>query len=79
MSALIEAPSRIRPERQVVTDNLQRLAYGTSRSGQAAVTDSVLALIAEGFATGKIGGIAAMNCGLGRRALILKIPGINQS
>jgi D-lactate dehydrogenase len=91
-SKLIEALSRILPERQVITDNLRRLAYGTdasfyrltpeviavveseddvqsllqvvhshrrpvtfraagtSLSGQA-VTDSILALIGEGFAT----------------------------
>ena len=100
MSALIEALSRILPERQVITDNLRRLAYGTdasfyrltpevvaiveseeevqallqaagahgspvtfraagtSLSGQA-VTDSVLALIGEGFATCEIGPDAA--------------------
>ena len=92
MSPIIEALSRILPERQVITDSLRRLAYGTdasfyrltpeviavveseaevqalllaahthqrpvtfraagtSLSGQA-VTDSVLALIGEGFAT----------------------------
>ena len=91
MSPIIEALSRILPERQVITDSLRRLAYGTdasfyrltpeviavveseeevqallqaarthgrpvtfraagtSLSGQA-VTDSVLALIGEGFA-----------------------------
>jgi D-lactate dehydrogenase len=92
MSPIVTALSRILPERQVITDSLRRLAYGTdasfyrltpevvavveseeevqallqaarthqrpvtfraagtSLSGQA-VTDSVLALIGEGFAT----------------------------
>jgi D-lactate dehydrogenase len=96
MSALIEALGRVLPARQVITDNLRRLAYGTdasfyrltpevvaiveseeevqallqaaaahgrpvtfraagtSLSGQA-VTDSVLTLIGEGFATCEIG------------------------
>ncbi len=100
MSALIESLSRVLPPRQVITDNLRRLAYGTdasfyrltpevvavveteqevqallqaahaharpvtfraagtSLSGQA-VTDSVLALIGEGFATCEIGPDAA--------------------
>ena len=100
MSALIESLCRILPTRQVITDNLRRLAYGTdasfyrmtpevvavveseeevqallqvtrahgkpltfraagtSLSGQA-VTDSVLALIGEGFATCEIGPDAA--------------------
>lgn len=100
MSPLIEALSRILPERQVITDSLRRLAYGTdasfyrmtpeviavveseeevqallqaarthqrpvtfraagtSLSGQA-VTDSVLALIGEGFATCEIAPDAA--------------------
>ena len=100
MSPLIKALSRILPERQVITDNLRRLAYGTdasfyrmipevvavveseeevqallqaahahrrpvtfraagtSLSGQA-VSDSVLALIGEGFATCEIGPQAA--------------------
>ena len=91
-SPLVQALSRVLPERQVITDNLRRLAYGTdasfyrltpevvavveseeevqallqaarshgrpvtfraagtSLSGQA-VTDSVLVLIGEGFAT----------------------------
>jgi D-lactate dehydrogenase len=95
MSALIQALSRILPTRQVITDDLRRLAYGTdasfyrlipeviavveneeevqallqaarahgrpvtfraagtSLSGQA-VTDGVLALIGEGFATCEI-------------------------
>jgi D-lactate dehydrogenase len=97
---LIKALSRILPQRQVITDNLRRLAYGTdasfyrmipeviavveseaevqallqaarahgrpvtfraagtSLSGQA-VTDGVLALIGEGFATCEIGPDAA--------------------
>ena len=96
MSPLIQALSRILPARQVITDNLRRLAYGTdasfyrlipevvavveseaevqavlqaarehgrpltfraagtSLSGQA-VSDGVLALIGEGFATCEIG------------------------
>ena len=96
MNPLIQALGRILPERQVITDNLRRLAYGTdasfyrmipeviavveseeevqavlqaasahrrpvtfraagtSLSGQA-VTDGVLALIGEGFATCDIG------------------------
>ena len=100
MSALVQALSRILPAKQVITDNLRRLAYGTdasfyrmtpevivvveseeelqsllqtaqahakpvtfraagtSLSGQA-VTDSVLALIGEGFATCEIGPNAA--------------------
>ena len=100
MSSLVESLSRILPTRQVITDNLRRLAYGTdasfyrmtpevvavveseeevqallqvtrahgkaltfraagtSLSGQA-VTDSVLALIGEGFATCEIGHDAA--------------------
>ena len=100
MSQIIEALSRILPERQVITDSLRRLAYGTdasfyrltpeviavveseeevqallqaarthgrpvtfraagtSLSGQA-VTDSVLALIGEGFATCEIAPDAA--------------------
>ena len=100
MSPLIKALSRILPQRQVITDNLRRLAYGTdasfyrmipeviavveseaevqallqaarapgrpvtfraagtSLSGQA-VTDGVLALIGEGFATCEIGPDAA--------------------
>ena len=100
MSPLITAISRILPQRQVITDNLRRLAYGTdasfyrmipeviavveseaevqallqaarahgrpvtfraagtSLSGQA-VTDGVLALIGEGFATCEIGPDAA--------------------
>ena len=100
MSPLVKALSRILPERQVVTDSLRRLAYGTdasfyrmipeviavieseeevqallqaahahrrpvtfraagtSLSGQA-VSDSVLALIGEGFATCEIGPQAA--------------------
>ncbi|MBK9236572.1 MAG: FAD-binding oxidoreductase [Rhodoferax sp.] len=100
MNPLIESLSRILPARQVITDNLRRLAYGTdasfyrltpevvavveteeevqallqaaqaharpvtfraagtSLSGQA-VTDSVLALIGEGFATCEIGPEAA--------------------
>lgn len=100
MSPLIKAISRILPERQVITDNLRRLAYGTdasfyrmipevvavveneeevqallqaarahnrpvtfraagtSLSGQG-VTDSVLALIGEGFATCEISPDAA--------------------
>jgi len=100
MSQIIEALSRSLPERQVITDPLRRLAYGTdasfyrmtpevvavveseenvqavlqvarthnrpvtfraagtSLSGQA-VTDSVLALIGEGFATCDIGPDAA--------------------
>jgi D-lactate dehydrogenase len=95
MSPLLQSLSRILPERQVITDNLRRLAYGTdasfyrlvpevvavveseeevqallqaarthgrpvtfraagtSLSGQA-ITDSVLALIGEGFATCEI-------------------------
>ena len=32
MSPLIEALSRILPRRQVITDNLRRLAYGTDAS-----------------------------------------------
>ena len=32
MSPLIKAISRILPERQVITDNLRRLAYGTDAS-----------------------------------------------
>ena len=100
MRQLIQALSRILPERQVITDPLRRLAYGTdasfyrmtpaviavveseeelrallqaahthrrpvtfraagtSLSGQA-VTDSVLALIGEGFASCEIGPAAA--------------------
>ncbi|HJU71897.1 MAG TPA: FAD-binding and (Fe-S)-binding domain-containing protein [Paucimonas sp.] len=100
MNPLIQTLSRILPKRQVITDNLRRLAYGTdasfyrmipevvavveseeevtavlqaarahgrpvtfraagtSLSGQA-VTDSVLALIGEGFATCEIGANAA--------------------
>jgi len=100
MCQLIQALSRLLPERQVITDPLRRLAYGTdasfyrmtpeviavveseeevqallqaarthgrpvtfraagtSLSGQA-VTDSVLALIGEGFATCDIGPDAA--------------------
>jgi D-lactate dehydrogenase len=100
VSPLITAISRILPQRQVITDNLRRLAYGTdasfyrmipeviavveseaevqallqaarahgrpvtfraagtSLSGQA-VTDGVLALIGEGFATCEIGPDAA--------------------
>ena len=100
MSALIAALSAILPAKQVITDNLRRLAYGTdasfyrltpevvavieseeemqallqtareqgravtfraagtSLSGQA-VTDSVLALIGEGFATCEISPDAA--------------------
>ncbi|MCX7149729.1 MAG: FAD-binding and (Fe-S)-binding domain-containing protein [Rhodocyclales bacterium] len=100
MSPLINAISRILPQRQVITDNLRRLAYGTdasfyrmipeviavveseaevqallqaarahgrpvtfraagtSLSGQA-VTDGVLALIGEGFATCEISPDAA--------------------
>ena len=100
MSPLIQSLSRILPERQVITDNLRRLAYGTdasfyrltpevvaiveseeevqdvitvarshgrpvtfraagtSLSGQA-VTDSVLVLIGEGFATCEISPDAA--------------------
>ena len=100
MSQLIDALSRILPAKQVITDSLRRLAYGTdasfyrltpevvavveseaelqallqatrahqcpvtfraagtSLSGQA-VTDSVLALIGEGFATCEIGPDAA--------------------
>jgi D-lactate dehydrogenase len=100
LSPLIDALSRILPQRQIITDNLRRLAYGTdasfyrlipevvavveseeevqallqaarahghpvtfraagtSLSGQA-VTDSVLALIGEGFATCEIGPDAA--------------------
>jgi D-lactate dehydrogenase len=100
MSTLVSALSRILPPKQVITDNLRRLAYGTdasfyrltpevvavveseeeiqavlqaarehgkpvtfraagtSLSGQA-VTDSVLALIGEGFATCEIGPNAA--------------------
>ncbi|NCS61556.1 MAG: FAD-binding oxidoreductase, partial [Rhodoferax sp.] len=100
MSQLIDALSRILPAKQVITDSLRRLAYGTdasfyrltpevvavveseaelqallqatrahqcpvtfraagtSLSGQA-VTDSVLALIGEGFATCEIGPEAA--------------------
>ncbi len=100
MSPLIKALGRILPERQVITDNLRRLAYGTdasfyrmipeviavveseeevrallqaarshgrpvtfraagtSLSGQA-VTDGVLALIGEGFATCEIAPDAA--------------------
>ena len=100
MNPLIESLSRILPERQVITDSLRRLAYGTdasfyrmtpeviavveseeevqallqaarthqrpvtfraagtSLSGQA-VTDSVLALIGEGFATCEIAPDAA--------------------
>jgi D-lactate dehydrogenase len=100
MSSLIQAISRILPAKQVITDNLRRLAYGTdasfyrltpevvavveseeevqallqtarahgkpvtfraagtSLSGQA-VTDSVLVLIGEGFATCEIGPAAA--------------------
>jgi D-lactate dehydrogenase len=96
VNPLIQALGRILPERQVITDNLRRLAYGTdasfyrmipeviavveseeevqavlqaasahrrpvtfraagtSLSGQA-VTDGVLALIGEGFATCDIG------------------------
>ncbi|MDO8438971.1 MAG: FAD-binding protein, partial [Telluria sp.] len=96
MSPLIQALTRILPPRQVITDKLRRLAYGTdasfyrmipevvavveseaevqallqaarahrrpvtfraagtSLSGQA-VTDGVLALIGEGFATCEIG------------------------
>jgi D-lactate dehydrogenase len=96
MSEIIQALSRILPEKQIITDYLRRLAYGsdasfyrmipevvavveseeevqallraasvhgspvtfraagTSLSGQA-VTDSVLALIGEGFATCEIG------------------------
>ena len=99
-SPLVQALSRVLPERQVITDNLRRLAYGTdasfyrltpevvavveseeevqallqaarshgrpvtfraagtSLSGQA-VTDSVLVLIGEGFATCEIGPDAA--------------------
>ena len=100
MSPLLKALSGILPERQIITDNLRRLAYGTdasfyrmipeviavveneqevqallqvtqaharpltfraagtSLSGQA-VTDGVLALIGEGFATCKIAPDAA--------------------
>jgi D-lactate dehydrogenase len=100
VSPLIEALARILPERQVITDQLRRLAYGTdasfyrmtpevvavveseeevqallraahahrrpvtfraagtSLSGQA-VTDGVLALIGEGFATCEIAADAA--------------------
>ena len=100
MSLVIQALSRILPPKQVITDNLRRLAYGTdasfyrltpeivavveseeevqavlqaaqaqgrpvtfraagtSLSGQA-VTDSVLVLIGEGFATCEIGPDAA--------------------
>jgi len=100
MSQLVDALSRILPVKQVITDSLRRLAYGTdasfyrltpevvavveseaelqallqaarahqrpvtfraagtSLSGQA-VTDSVLALIGEGFATCEIGPEAA--------------------
>ncbi|OHC63936.1 MAG: 4Fe-4S ferredoxin [Rhodocyclales bacterium GWA2_65_19] len=100
MSPLIQALSRILPPRQVITDKLRRLAYGTdasfyrmipevvavveseeevqallqaarahrrpvtfraagtSLSGQA-VTDGVLSLIGEGFATCEIGPDAA--------------------
>ncbi len=100
MSTLVSALSRILPAKQVITDNLRRLAYGTdasfyrltpevvavveseeeiqavlqaarehgrpvtfraagtSLSGQA-VTESVLALIGEGFATCEIGPEAA--------------------
>jgi D-lactate dehydrogenase len=100
MSALTRAMSGLLPEKQIITDNLRRLAYGTdasfyrmipevvvvveseeevqallqvarahmrsvtfraagtSLSGQA-VTDSVLALIGEGFATCEIGTDAA--------------------
>ena len=96
MSELTQALSRILPPKQVITDSLRRLAYGTdasfyrltpevvavveseqevqavlqaaqalrrpvtfraagtSLSGQA-VTDSVLVLIGEGFATCEIG------------------------
>jgi D-lactate dehydrogenase len=99
-SALVQTLLRVLPERQVVTDNLRRLAYGTdasfyrltpevvavveseeevrallqasrshgrpvtfraagtSLSGQA-VTDSILALIGEGFATCEIAPDAA--------------------
>ena len=100
MSTLVSALTRILPAKQVITDNLRRLAYGTdasfyrltpevvavveseqevqallqaarehgkpvtfraagtSLSGQA-VTESVLALIGEGFATCEIGPDAA--------------------
>ena len=100
MSPIVEALSRILPERQVIADDLRRLAYGTdasfyrmtpevvavveseeevqallqaarahgrpvtfraagtSLSGQA-VTDGVLALIGEGFATCEIAADAA--------------------
>jgi D-lactate dehydrogenase len=100
ISPLVQALARVLPERQVITDNLRRLAYGTdasfyrltpevvavveseeevqallqaarshgrpvtfraagtSLSGQA-VTDSVLVLIGEGFATCEIGPDAA--------------------
>ncbi|OGB31347.1 MAG: 4Fe-4S ferredoxin [Burkholderiales bacterium RIFCSPLOWO2_12_FULL_61_40] len=100
MTPLVQALARVLPERQVITDNLRRLAYGTdasfyrltpevvavveseeevqallqaaaahgrpvtfraagtSLSGQA-VTDSVLALIGESFATCEIGPDAA--------------------
>ncbi len=100
MSPLIQSLTRILPERQVITDNLRRLAYGTdasfyrmipevvvvveseqevsavlhaarlhrrpvtfraagtSLSGQG-VTDSILVLIGDGFATCEIGPDAA--------------------
>lgn len=100
MSQLVDALTRILPAKQVITDSLRRLAYGTdasfyrltpqviavveseaelqalllatrthrrpvtfraagtSLSGQA-ITDSVLALIGEGFATCEIGPDAA--------------------
>ena len=47
MSPLIKALSRILPERQVITDNLRRLAYGTDASFYRMIPEVVAVVESE--------------------------------